>query len=113
MTVSTKFEVDTPILCLVISLLLLIRYVTLTFDLLTFVSGQTRHILLSNSANCTVLRAVVLTYATIDNSVLYDLRKISIVYDAVEETRVTVYTVVYRPCPRHSMGRVRSHLRAV
>jgi len=30
-TVSTKFEVDTTILCLVIALLLLIRYVTLTF----------------------------------------------------------------------------------
>ena len=148
---------------------------------------KTRHILLSNSANCTVLRAVVLTCATIDNSryttftksvlsttpskthvyttrsctgrvqgtvwvvyttvygpcrwpvytavyvhgpckrsplcamkyatcdksALYDLRQICIVYDAVEETRVTVYTVVYRPCPRHSVGRVRSHLRAV
>ena len=37
--------------------------VTLTFDLLTLVSGfyKTRHILLSNGANCTVLRAVVLT----------------------------------------------------
>ena len=34
MTVSTKFEVDTTIRCLVIALLLLIRYVTLTFDLL-------------------------------------------------------------------------------
>jgi len=29
MKVSTKFEVDTTILCLVIALLLLIRYVTL------------------------------------------------------------------------------------
>ena len=35
-TVSTKFEVDTTISCLVIVLLLLIRYVTLTFDLLTW-----------------------------------------------------------------------------
>jgi len=32
-TVSTKFEVDTTIRCLVIALLLLIRYVTLTLDL--------------------------------------------------------------------------------
>ena len=40
MTVSTTFEVDTTIRCLVISLLLLIRYVTLTFDLLTLVSGH-------------------------------------------------------------------------
>ena len=43
--VSTKFEVDTTIDCLVIALLLLIRYVTLivtlTFDLLTLVSGHT------------------------------------------------------------------------
>ena len=31
MKVSTKFEVDTTIRCLVIALLLLIRYVTLTF----------------------------------------------------------------------------------
>ena len=31
-TVSTKFEVDTTVRCLVIALLLLIRYVTLTFD---------------------------------------------------------------------------------
>jgi len=35
-TVSTKFEVDTTIRCLVIALLLLIRYVTLTFDLFEF-----------------------------------------------------------------------------
>ena len=46
MTVFTKFEVDTTIRCLVIALLLLIRYVTLwpwplTFDLLTLVSGHT------------------------------------------------------------------------
>ena len=41
MTVSTKFEVDTTIGCLVIALLLLIRYMTLTFDLLTLVSGHT------------------------------------------------------------------------
>jgi len=41
MKVSTKFEVDTSIRCLVIALLLLIRYVTLTFDLLTLVSGHT------------------------------------------------------------------------
>ena len=44
MTVSTKLEVDTTIRCLVIALLLLIRYVTfvtLTFDLLTLVSGHT------------------------------------------------------------------------
>ena len=52
-TVSTKFEVDTTIRCLVIALLLLIRccysvivadadcLVTLTFDLLTLVSGHT------------------------------------------------------------------------
>jgi len=40
-TVSTKFEVDTTIRCLVIALLLLIRYVTLTYDLLTLVSGHT------------------------------------------------------------------------
>jgi len=42
-TVSTKFEVDTTIRCLVTALLLLIRYVTvtLTFDLLTLVSGHT------------------------------------------------------------------------
>ena len=33
MKVSTKFEVDTTIRCLVIALLLLIRYVTLIFDL--------------------------------------------------------------------------------
>ena len=33
MKVSTKFEIDTIIRCLVIALLLLIRYVTLTFDL--------------------------------------------------------------------------------
>ena len=33
MKVSTKFNVDTTIHCLVIELLLLIRYVTLTFDL--------------------------------------------------------------------------------
>ena len=33
MKVSTKFEVDMTILCLVIALLQLIRYVTLTFDL--------------------------------------------------------------------------------
>jgi len=41
MKVSTKFNVDTTIRCLVIELLLLIRYVTLTFDLLTLVSGHT------------------------------------------------------------------------
>jgi len=41
MKVSTKFEVDTTIRCLVIALLLLIRYVTVTFDLLTLVSGHT------------------------------------------------------------------------
>jgi len=35
-TVSTKFEADTTIRCLVIALLLLIRYVTLTFDLFYF-----------------------------------------------------------------------------
>jgi len=35
-TVSTKFEVDATIRCLVIALFLLIRYVTLTFDLLTW-----------------------------------------------------------------------------
>ena len=40
-TVSTKFEVDTTIRCLVIALMLLIRYVILTFDLLTLVSGHT------------------------------------------------------------------------
>jgi len=40
MKVSTKFEVDTTIRCLVIALLLLIRYVTLSFDLLTLVSGH-------------------------------------------------------------------------
>jgi len=33
MKVSTKFEVDTTIRYLVIALLLLVRYVTLTFDL--------------------------------------------------------------------------------
>ena len=32
MTVSTKFEVHTTTRCLVIALLLLIRYVTFTFD---------------------------------------------------------------------------------
>jgi len=39
--VYTKFEVDTTIRCLVTALLLLIRYVTLTFDLLPLVSGHT------------------------------------------------------------------------
>ena len=40
-TVSTKFEVDMTIRCLVIALLLLIRdLVTLTFDLLTLFSGR-------------------------------------------------------------------------
>ena len=39
--VSTKFEVDTTIRCLVIALLLLISYVILTFDLLTLVRGHT------------------------------------------------------------------------
>jgi len=33
MKVSTKFEVDTTICCLVTALLLLIRYVTLAYDL--------------------------------------------------------------------------------
>jgi len=33
MKVSNKFEIDTIIRCLVIALLLLIRYVTLTYDL--------------------------------------------------------------------------------
>jgi len=43
MKVSTKFNVDKTIRCLVIELLLLIRcdLVTLTFDLLTLVSGHT------------------------------------------------------------------------
>jgi len=43
MKVFTKLEVDTTICCLVIALLLLIRYVTLTlaFHLLTLVSGHT------------------------------------------------------------------------
>ena len=43
-TVSTKFEVDTTIRCLVISVIAADRLrdlVTLTFDLLTLVSGRT------------------------------------------------------------------------
>jgi len=44
MKVSTKFKVDSTIRCLVIALLLLIRYVTLTFDLLTMVSDHTRRV---------------------------------------------------------------------
>jgi len=47
MKVSTKFEVDTTIRCLVIALLLLIRYVILTFDLLTLVSGHTWQVMWS------------------------------------------------------------------
>ena len=41
MTVSTKFEVDTTIRCLVIAADTLRDLVTLTFDLLTLVSGHT------------------------------------------------------------------------
>ena len=45
LTVSTKFEVDTTIRCLVIALLIaadtLRDLVTLAFDLLTLVSGHT------------------------------------------------------------------------
>jgi len=40
-TVSTKFEVDMTIRCLVIAADTLCDLVTLTFDLLTFVSGHT------------------------------------------------------------------------
>jgi len=40
-TVSTKFEVDTTIRCLVIAADTLRDLVTLTFDLLTLVSGHT------------------------------------------------------------------------
>ena len=39
-TVSTKFEVDTTIGCLVIALLLLIRYVTLTFGQWSYMAGH-------------------------------------------------------------------------
>jgi len=42
MNVSTKFKIDTTMSnCLIIALLLLVRYVTLTVDLLTLVSGHT------------------------------------------------------------------------
>ena len=40
MKFSTKFEVDTTKSCLAIALLLLICYVTLTFDILTLVNGH-------------------------------------------------------------------------
>jgi len=41
MKVSTKFDVDTTICCLVIAVDTLHDLVTLTFDLLTLVSGHT------------------------------------------------------------------------
>jgi len=47
MKVSTKFEVDTTKSCLAIALLLLICYVTLTFDILTLVNGHAWGVTLS------------------------------------------------------------------
>ena len=72
LTVSTKFEVDTTIRRLVIALLLLIRYVTLTFDLLTLVSGHTWRVTWSTPPPCLkILRLSVLELRVLTSLIGY------------------------------------------
>ena len=61
MKVSTKFEVDRTIRCLLIALLQQIRYVTLTFDVLTLTSGDTWRVTWSTPPpSLTILRLSIL-----------------------------------------------------
>jgi len=73
MKFSTKFEVDTTKSCLAIALLLLICYVTLTFDILTLVNGHAWGITLStHPPSLTILQLFILELWVLTSPIGYN-----------------------------------------
>ena len=71
-TVSTKFEVDTTVRCVVSAADTLRDLVTLTFDLLTLFSGHTRRVTWSTPPrSLTILRLSVLELRVLTSPIGY------------------------------------------